>query len=788
MKDVRKTMLNRSYLIFIIFGIISLTVFIRVFSLKVFEKERWAKEEKRIFKKQKVNPERGNIYDCNGKLLLVTIRQYDLFWDSKTGYINKIFKKEEADTTKKTFIKKIAGFFKLLFKDDNKNEREKNRKEFYLKLDSVANFLSKHNGTTKAKEFKLLDNALNKKNYKRLPIAQKISYSEYKEFYNTLPIFKKPKNTGGLFDEQTNTRAYTYGEIAKVTLGNYRERFEKNTKSLKKEKKILSSGLDGYYNKELSGIVGLRLMQLRNGRYSPANDEYIIKPTPSYDIISTIDANIQDIAHNSLSRQLDSNQASHGCVIVMEVKTGHVKAIVNLKLEKDGKYHEGFVENSVNYAISDNSDVGSIFKLASVIAVLEIGKLNENSLVKQGKIKYGQEWISDSHISEGIITLRDAFKKSSNVGISQAVIKSVGNINDENLSNVSNQKQQQFIDILYKLTLNDLMNLDVVGEKKPFIKSIYTKEYFSKENKRKSTWSRLVSLPYISIGYEIRITPLKILSLYNAVANNGVMVKPMFVKEIKLGNTVIETKKTTIINPKICSEKTLKTVKSFLEDVTKKGGTAAGLFDSIYRIAGKTGTNQMKQENASDYGNKDSVKNINYKSSFVGYFPADNPKYSCIVIVYEPKRKGYYGGVVAAPVFKDIADKIYASDPELKKYLKKSRTNVNNQNIANNGYSEDIDNLCKQFNLPIPLNSGKQYGSFVCNSGKSVFKPIIISKDIVPNVVGMGVKDAIYLLEKQGFKTTVVGNGRVVSQSLEAGTKINKTRKQTVLITLSSIF
>lgn len=788
MTDGRKTMLNRSYLIFIIFGIITLAVFVRVFTLKLFEKDKWAKEEKRIFKKFTESPERGRIYDCNGKLLLVTIRQYDLFWDTKTGYIKNIIKKDEADTAKKTFGKKIVIFFKSFFKQSNNNGRDKIRKEFYLKIDSLAISLAKHNGTSKNKELHLLKGAI-EHNSERLPIAKKISYTEYKEFYTTLPIFKKQRNIGGLFDESTPTRAYTYGEIAKVVLGNYRERTEKNSKTNKDENKILFSGLDGYYNKELSGKVGLRQMQLRKGTYSPTNDEYIKTPVPGYDIISTIDIDIQDIAHNSLNRQLDSTQASHGCVIVMEVKTGHVKAIVNLKREKDGKYHEGYVDNSVNYAISDNSDVGSIFKLASVIAVLEIGKLNENSIVKQGKIRYGQEWISDSHILGGTLSLRDAFKKSSNVGISQAVIKSVGNINDEDLSNISLQKQQLFIDMLYKLSLDSsLMNLDIVGEKKPFIKNIYTKEYFSKEKKRKSTWSRLVSLPYISIGYEIRITPIKILSLYNAVANNGVMVKPMFVKEIRLGNDVIETKKTTIINPKICSEKTIKTVKSFLEDVTQKGGTAAGLFDSIYRIAGKTGTNQLKQENATNYGNKDSVRNVNYKSSFVGYFPADNPKYSCIVIVYEPKRNGYYGGVVAAPVFKDIADKIYASDPELKKYLKKSKTNINNQEIANYGYSEDIEQLCKRFNLPLPVSIGKQYVSFVCKSGKSFLSPFIISKDLVPNVIGMGIKDAIYLLEKQGLETIVSGNGKVISQSLEAGTKINKTKKQTILITLSSTF
>jgi len=462
------------------------------------------------------------------------------------------------------------------------------------------------------------------------------------------------------------------------------------------------------------------------------------------DVVTTIDVNIQDVAEHALRTQLIKHNANHGCAVLMEVETGEVKAIANLTRKEEGVYLETY-----NYAIGESTEPGSTFKLASVISMLDDGLASPLDSVdtEDGTTKFFDRTMKDSHHGgNGKVTLKHGFELSSNVAISKLVYQHYS------------KDPQKFIDRLYAMNLQEPLGLEIPGETPPNIKNTKDKE-----------WSR-VSLPWMSIGYELRITPLQMLTFYNAVANNGKMVKPIFIKEIRKRGHVEKKIETTVINPQICSMATVEIVKTFMEGVVEYG-TATNLRNSNYKIAGKTGTAQMAKEG----GYKGDSKVI-YQASFVGYFPADKPRYSCIVVVNEPSDNGYYGNIVAGPVFTEIANKVYYTRLDMHKEL------THDSLLAQDWIPESKLSFNKEIKkaldiIKIPNQEKEQTGDWVL----PVQQPNILTlseqkeiKGLIPNVVGMGAKDAIFMLENQGLLVKITGCGTVKKQSIQAGTMINK--------------
>jgi cell division protein FtsI (penicillin-binding protein 3) len=517
--------------------------------------------------------------------------------------------------------------------------------------------------------------------------------------------------------------------LAKRTIG-YENKNEK-----------LFVGLEGAYGEVLRGTNGKQLMRrLSYGDWKPVYDENQVEPENGNDIVTTIDINIQDVAENALLKNLIKHDADQGCAVLMEVKTGHVKAIANLNYnEKKGLYEELF-----NYAIGEPVEPGSTFKLASMLALLEDKKVNLKDTIDIGDgwtMFHGQTMKDVKKIRDGRITVREAFEKSSNVGISKIV------------NAAYEDDPQRFVDRMHELKLHERLGIEIKGEGAPFIRDP------GNENEWFGT-----TLPWMSIGYSVMLTPLQTLTLYNAIANDGRMVKPMFVREIQQSGRCIEEFDTELRNRKICSKSTLDSIKSLLEGVVERG-TARNIKNSLYKIAGKTGTAQVADNNRG-YENK------LYNSSFVGYFPADDPKYSCIVVINAPKKGYYYGSSVAAPVFKEIADKVFAMhlDIPLDPPAEQQYAATPGMFI---GYHEDIQNICNYLDIPVDTSSSHTTWVVTQGNGQNMkFLPRYERGEVVPNVKGMGARDAIFLLEKLGLKTKVQGRGIIIDQSIKPGSRV----------------
>ena len=467
----------------------------------------------------------------------------------------------------------------------------------------------------------------------------------------------------------------------------------------------------------------------------PVNREIEVAPVDGADIISTIDVNMQDMAQRALEKQLIASDADNGCVILMEVATGEIRAVANYTRDSDGVYREKF-----NYAIAQSAEPGSTFKLASYLVALDDGKVDTNTIIETGNGTYQvhRHTIKDTH-AYGTVTVKKAFEVSSNVAITKI-------INTHYRDNPA-----AFTKRLHALHLNEPLGLQIPGEGMPLIKTPESK-----------SWSGL-SLPQMAYGYELKITPLQMLTLYNAVANNGKMVAPLFVKEIRhLGNTVARFE-ARVIKERIASEGTIAKLRAMLEGVMLEG-TGKRLYNPDLPMAGKTGTAQMA-DGAAGYRNR------RYQSSFAGYFPADNPKYSMIVVIRNP-RNGYYGASVAGPVFKELAEMVYANDLEMHEDFEQLR-------LVGNTEPPPTMKGSKAATLRVYEALGFRTTYASADPVRRVdtvqgipFTDGEVREGIVPDVQGMGLIDALYALENAGCRTTVVGKGRVVSQSLRVGQRI----------------
>jgi cell division protein FtsI (penicillin-binding protein 3) len=449
-----------------------------------------------------------------------------------------------------------------------------------------------------------------------------------------------------------------------------------------------------------------------------------------------------------LKRQLIAQQAGHGSAIVMEVETGRILAIANLKREANGDYSESY-----NYAVGEASEPGSTFKLASMIVALEDGVVDTSDMIRTGNgvRKFANRYMRDSHHGGyGTISVVECFEKSSNVGISSIIYDNYRNDPD------------RFVNGLYDLGLNKKLGIEIKGEGTPLIR-----------NTEMEGWSK-VSLPWMSIGYEVALTPLQILTFYNGIANDGVMMKPQFITSIKKSGQIIESYPPEVLNDEMCSQSTIDKVKKMMEGVVEHG-TASNLNTSIYKIAGKTGTAQLAQ-GATGYNKKD------YKASFVGYFPAENPKYSCIISINEPSRGVYYGNRVSGVAFKEIADRLYATRLDILEYEQEPVMAELDGLYYQKGKRDELYSVMAAVNIPVYCDDGEsEWVVSMPDEGEVVkLSEVRVKEDLVPNVKGMSVKDAVYLLEKAGMIASFNGRGHVKSQSIKAGTRVKKGMKITL--------
>ena len=656
-----------SYRIYLVaFGIflMACAVVFKITKIQWVEGEHYRKLAKEKSVKNFVIPaNKGNIYSADGSLLATSIPNYTVRFDAVAPK-SEDFKKN---------VKALS--------------------------DSLSVMLGKPSSYYHAELRKAKAN-----NNRYLLLARDLSYTEYMRL-KSFPLFNLGAYKGGLITEQKTVREHPIGRIAERTIG-----YERLLPNGQPDGK----GIEWSFRNYLNGKDGKILKQkIAKGQWKPIRDVNEVDPRDGYDVISTIDVYIQDIAHHALLKQLEEYQADHGCVVVMETKTGHVKAISNLGRAEDGSYYE-----TVNYAVTESHEPGSTFKLVDMIALLDDNKIDTSKVydTQGGIITYYGRKVRDSHEGGyGRISLARGFEVSSNTVLVQAVY--------ENYKN----NPKEFVDRIDRMGLNKPLGLPFKGEGKPFI-----------PQPNESTWSGL-ALPWMAYGYGVSVTPLQTLALYNAIANNGEMIKPQFVSEIKEWNKTIKKYNKEVINPKICSDETIKKLKAIMQNVVKKG-TASKLYSKDFSMAGKTGTA------AANYGANGGADKY-YISSFVGFFPVEKPKYSCIVVVHKPNtsKNNYYGADVAGPVFKRIAQKIFTDAPS----------------------TNEIKSLNKKV-----YKQEKAYQDY--------YSMVSLNKKTLPNLKGMPGMDAVALLENMKIKVKVIGVGKVKKQSIQPGESLAKIKSITL--------
>lgn len=698
----KKDILWRMYLVYLFISLFAVSIITKVCIIQFSEGEYWkAKAQQLTTAKKTVYAVLGNIFDINGSLLATSLPFFEVGVDINTEYItNEIFKNN---------IDSVSESLSALFKDRTPRE--------YKQL--------------------LRQGRESKDRY--ILLKRNVSYKELQQL-KTLPLFRLGRYKGGLIYVQTNKRERPFKELAKRTIGYER-------------KGIKPIGLEGAYNEYLEGDSSTRIMQkIAGGVWMPVDEGNDTEPKDGCDIISTIDINIQDVAEHALEMQLKKHNAGYGCVVLMEVETGQIKAIANLTRSDSGVYVESY-----NHAIGSATEPGSTFKLASYVAAIEDGYVDIDDTIDigNGTCQFYDLVIKDSHTPENRkISVKDAFAQSSNVAVAKLIHK------------YYSKNPQQYISRLYNMNLHKPLGLSIPGEGLPKIKNTSEKDWYG------------TTLPSMSRGYEVLMTPLQILSFYNAFANNGKMVKPTFVKEIRRHGVVIQSFEPEIINPSICSKQTIEKAKQMMEAVVTEG-TAKNLKVTSYPIAGKTGTAQIANKGGG-YGQKQ--RSVTYQASFVGYFPADNPKYSCIVVVNAPSNNVYYGNVVAGPIFREIADKVYSTNLKIHPAI-----NTNQQLLTSTVPSAkrtskiDVQKITRELNIKNTINENSS-GYWVKPIQKDSTHLQFVTDNIeqqlhaskMPDLVGMTVQDAIYILENKGIQVKFSGRGSVKEQSVKAGEPVRK--------------
>jgi cell division protein FtsI (penicillin-binding protein 3) len=690
--DVKKDILWRVYLAFILMAIVGTCILGKAVYIQQVQGSYWRGMSDSLHQKiVELDAERGTIYSEDGSMLSTSIPQFDIYIDFMADGL-----------------------------------REKNGKRFNENVDSLSICLANLFKDRNSAEYKYLLKTGYREKERYFLLRKKMSFKEYQQL-RSFPLVRLGRNKSGFIPDKKIIRLNPYKTLAYRTIGLLRD-----------SNKV---GLELTYDKYLQGTAGKRLVRFIAGGASVPVNDYEVEAENGKDVITTLDVNIQDVTENALMKMMVKNEAEHGCAIVMEVKTGKIKAIANLGHEKDSLYWEDY-----NYAITP-TEPGSTFKLVTMLSLLEDKKINLNSSVDLdgGSWQVYKRTVYDSE-KHGLqnVTIKEAFEQSSNVGMAKlAWMHYAANPN-------------QFVNHVRKLKLDSVTGIDLKGEIRP---SIY--------KPKSKHWSN-TTLPWMAFGYNLTISPLQMLTVYNAVANNGKMMRPYLVNEVREDGRPLHQFQPRVMIDSICTKSTLRQLQECLEGVMLEG-TGKTLQSSYYRMAGKTGTALVANGNRG-YGDKI------YQSSFAGYFPADNPQYSIIVVIKnKPHAPIFYGAAVAGPVFKEIADQVYnlkvSQNHNTVDAFKKSDSGY----YSYTGYTKDIKKIAEHLEVNVAKVQGRgNYSRIYKHGSDTVMSSQVISMKKMPLVAGMGLKDAVYLCENLGLKVMVKGKGKVAAQSIAAGQNISK--------------
>ena len=701
----KKNIMTRYFFVVLVMGLLGIAIVVKAAIIVFAERQYWQDVADRFIKENvTVKPNRGNILSSDGKLMASSLPEYRIYMDFKAGGVTK-------DTMLVNHMNGICEGLHKIFPDKSaaefKSHLQKGRKK-------------------------------GSRNYLIYP--KRISYIQYKEA-KRLPVFNLNKYKGGFHEQVYNQRKKPFGSLAARTLGDLYADTAQGAKN----------GIELSFDTLLKGRDGITHRQKVMNKYLNIVD---IAPVDGCDIISTLDVGMQDICEKALVDKLKELNASVGVVVLMEVATGEVKAIVNMMQGKDGEYYE-----MRNNAISDMLEPGSTFKTASIMVALEDGKITPDYVVDTGngqmpmygRVMKDHNWHRGGY---GKLTATEILGVSSNVGTSYIIDHFYGS------------NPQKFVDGLKRMSIDQPLHLQISGEGKPNIRGP-KERYFAK-----------TTLPWMSIGYETQVPPINILTFYNGIANNGVSVRPKFVKAAVKDGEVVKEYPTEVINPKICSDKTLAQIREILRKVVGEG-LAKPAGSKQFHVSGKTGTAQISQ-GAAGY----KTGRTNYLVSFCGYFPSEAPKYSMIVSIQKPGLPAS-GGLMAGSVFSKIAERVYAKDLRLPLTNAIDTNSVVIPNVKA-GEMREAQRVLEELEINIQgkvADSGKEvWGNTHVAPQAVVLESRSNMQNFVPSVIGMGAKDAVYLLESKGLKVNLVGVGKVKSQSIANGTIVKKG--QTVTLTL----
>lgn len=702
MLNIKNEVLYRVYGVAALVMLVAVVIFARLYQISVVQADKWEEKANNMFMKWvEVKADRGNILADDGSLLATSLPFFDVHFDAKAeGLTDEVF---------------------------------------YAGVDSLAWLLSTHidqqytPGAYKDWLIQLRQANDDTRGIRYVPIAKKLPYAKMM-MLREFPIFRLGRHRGGLIMEQKADRERPFKLLAQRTIGYVRG------------DSILPVGLEGSFDNVLGGNKGKQLMlRVPGDYYIPVNDLAEIEPQPGTDVVTTLDINIQDVAERALLEACETHDADHGCAIVMETKTGAIRAMANI-----GRTAQGWWE-TYNYAVGERVEPGSMFKLASFMALMEdnfIDDFQQKIPVYKGKVRIYDEELEDAtpH-GRDTMTIREVFANSSNVGTATMV------------QQCYKGRPNAFVARLKQFGLADPVDIEIGGEETPIMKN---------PDDPKSEWSG-TTLPWMSIGYELLLTPLQLLTFFNGVANDGRVMKPYLVQRTERYGDILKEFRPQTLRRNIADKKTIRKAHELLESVVLEG-TARNIRSSAVRLAGKTGTAQL------NYHKFRASKGIRHQAGFCGFFPAENPYYSCIVVISEPQRGGYHGAEVAAPVFRKIAEKCFAMKADLHPAINDTaRIALRASKLPryDAGSAQDIETSLRWLGLDhYPEADLEEWGVLKPEGRDSlVMARRIVADKTIPSVVGMGLKDAIYLLENRGCKVRVEGVGKVRRQSLEAGTR-----------------
>jgi len=700
--EVKRDILWRVYLSFLGITALALMILGRAFYIQRFQGSYWRSMSDSLHQRiEPLDAERGTIYSEDGQMLSTSIPTFDIYIDF------------EADGL-----------------------REKNGKRFKENIDSFSIALSDYFGDKTAAAYQRDLQLAYKRNERYYPLRKKLSFDDYKAF-RQFPLARLGRNKSGVIVEVNSKRLTPFQLLANRTVGLSRDYFVSKGKIKK-----MNVGLEKSYDSVLTGQKGQRLVRFITGGVAVPVEGYKVEPENGRDVVTTLDVNIQDITESALMKMMLQSESQYGTALVMETKTGKIKAIANLGRQKDGSYWE-----DDNYALRV-TEPGSTLKLLTLLSVLEKGSSSLTDLVEvgsAGQMQVGPRMVNDAERApKPILTVEECFAHSSNVGMSKLAYKAFAN------------KPKEFKEYVHRYHLDVPSGIDLKDVPKPRMASL--------DNKN----GGLMNMITMSFGYAIQVSPLHTLTLYNAIANDGKMMKPYLVNSIRMDGNVVEQFQPTVIEERICKPGVTKAAKECMETVVREGTGKPAFQDMRFPVAGKTGTAHVADGNIKYY---DGV----YQATFVGYFPADQPQFTCIVVIRtKPHAYLHYGGQLAAPVFREIATKLYAMYVQRKEATNYAAVKDSNAYFYA-GYTKDIKSVFSKLKVSYQDSAfNNNWVHVYPRNATPVMDGTNVQQKAMPNVKGMGLKDALYSLENIGVKVVSKGRGKIITQSIPAGTPLTK--------------